>query len=468
MEDIAKFCINYLEKKNCEYVEARIEEKNVNGFVLKNGIPEMSGFDFVQGMGIRFLFNKTLGFVSLNNFDKNNIKINLDRALNITKKAGKISENTELSSEKSVVKKYKVEQKIKLESVNAEKKLKFLKEIFDNIKDKNLIGSFLSYNDEICKKIYINNHGSKIISEIPRVNYSYYITIKKGSETAQGYWQYGATGGWEKVKEWDLNKIMINEKKILLDNLKKGIKVPKEKLDLVVGPEVVGIMVHESCGHPCEADRIMGRESAQAGESFITKDMIGHVIGSKIVSIADEPAIKGTYGYFLYDDEGVETGKNFLYKDGKIKGFLHNRETSKLMGIKSNGCARASDYDKETIVRMSNTYLMKGDRKKDELIKEIKKGIYMKSFTEWNIDDKRWQQKYVGKESYLIENGEITKIIKNPGIEITTPKLWKSVDAIAKDDFEFHAGTCGKGEPMQGIPVTFGGPSMRLRGIKFS
>ena len=193
--------------------------------------------------------------------------------------------------------------------------------------------------------------------------------------------------------------------------------------------------------------------------------MINEKIGSDVVNIVDEPGIEGSYGYFLYDDEGVEDRRKYLYKNGKINDFLHNRETAKDMNVKSNGSARASNYDKEAIVRMSNTFLLKGNYNENELIKDVKRGIYMKNFMEWNIDDKRWQQKYTGSECYLIENGEVTKPVKNPVIEITTPMLWKSVDAVA-DNFELHAGTCGKGESMQAIPVTFGGPSMRLRGIK--
>ncbi len=465
MEDIAKFCIDFLEKKNCGYVEVRVEEKDENGFVLKNGIPEMSGFDSIKGMGIRFLLDKTLGFVSLNNFDKNNIKTNLNRAVQVTNKAKRFTDNTSLSSEKAIIKNYKVKQKVKLNNVSAEEKLKYLKEIYDGIKGKNHAGSFLHFSDGVCKKIYVNNEGGKIISEIPNLCFTYYLTVKNGRETSQRYRQYGATGGWDKAKAWKLNKVLPEEVKALVNNIKKGVKVPKEKLDLVVGPEVVGIMVHESCGHPCEADRIFGREGAQAGESFITKKMIGDVIGSKVVNIVDDPCVDGGYGSFLYDDEGVKARKNYLYKEGKINNFLHNRQTAKIMGIKSNGCARASDYDKETIVRMSNTYLLKGKQTEEELIKGVKKGIYMKNFMEWNIDDKRWQQKYTGSEAFLIEKGEITKPVRNPIIEITTLKLWKSVDAVA-NNFDLIAGTCGKGEPMQGIPVTFGGPSMRLRGIR--
>ena len=467
MEDVAKFCIDYLEKKDCEYVEVRVEEKDINGFVFKNGVVELSGFDSIKGIGVRFLLNKTLGFVSLNDFGRDKIKENLNRALKVTSKAKNFSDSTGLSDEESVKKSYKVKQKIKFENVGVEEKLKVLKDIHDDIKSENLAGSFLNLSDEVAKKYYVNNNGTRIVSEIPRSNFFYLLTIRKADKSVQRMNMFGATEGWESVKKWKLNEKLLSEFKALNNNIEKGVRVPKEELDLVVAPEVVGIMAHESCGHPTEADRIFGRESAQAGESFITKKMIGDKIGSKEVSIVDDPTLDGTNGHFLYDDEGVKARRNYLYKDGKIAGFLHNRETANAMGIKSNGCARAGDYDKEVLVRMSNTFLLPGKMKEEELIKGIKKGVYIKNFMEWNINDRRWNAKYTGGESYLIESGEITKPVRNPSIEITTPKLWQSVDGIG-NNFELIAAPCGKGEPCQVAPVTCGGPSMRLRKVRLS
>src|SRR3989344_327645 len=111
---------------------------------------------------------------------------------------------------------------------------------------------------------------------------------------------------------------------------------------------------------------------------------------------------------------------------------------------------------------MANTYLSPGDYKDEELIEGIKLGVLIKNFTEWNIDDLRLNQKYVGNEAYLIKNGRLSNPVKQPAIEITTPALWKSIDAISKR-IELHSASCGKGEPQQGIPVFHGGPAMRIR-----
>jgi TldD protein len=165
------------------------------------------------------------------------------------------------------------------------------------------------------------------------------------------------------------------------------------------------------------------------------------------------------------DDEGVEGKKRFLIKDGIINEFLHDRTTAKEFGLKSNGSSRSVSFDREPIIRMSNTFVEPGDFSTEVLLGEVKHGVFFKTFTEWNIDDKRLNQRYVALEAYLIEKGELKGLVKSPVLEITTPKLWGSVKARSKH-MEFEAAVCGKGDPMQGAPVWTGGPETLLGGIR--
>jgi len=239
------------------------------------------------------------------------------------------------------------------------------------------------------------------------------------------------------------------------------------KMDLVCGYEVTGIAAHESCVHPMEADRILGREMSQAGKSFISLGghfWLGTRIGSPAVTIIDDPTVKNSYGYYEYDDEGIKARPRYLYKNGVINEFLHNRETAAKMGTRSNGASRALNYDREAIVRMANTFVQPGDLNEEEMFEDIKQGVYMKSFTEWNIDDKRFNQRYVGREAYWVEKGKLKHPIARPVIETTTQIFWSAVDAVSKK-LEYDAANCGKGDPMQGIPVYTGGPMIRLRRV---
>jgi TldD protein len=192
--------------------------------------------------------------------------------------------------------------------------------------------------------------------------------------------------------------------------------------------------------------------------------MLGRRIGTENVTIIDDPTLPNSYGFYLYDDEGIKAGPRTLIREGVIAGFLQNRETAAELGGGSNGAARSMGYDREPIIRMANTYMKPGDYSREELIEGVKHGVYMKSFMEWNIDDRRYNQRYVGLEAYLIEHGKVTTPVRNPILEVTTPGLYGSVDAVGKE-MEFAGATCGKGDPMQGAPVWTGGPPIRLRQI---
>ncbi|MDG6898758.1 MAG: TldD/PmbA family protein, partial [Nitrososphaerota archaeon] len=200
-------------------------------------------------------------------------------------------------------------------------------------------------------------------------------------------------------------------------------------------------------------------------ESYLKPESLGMKVGSPEANISDDPTLSHSNGYTPVDDEGVPAKKRLLIKGGAINEFLHNRHTAAEFGLKSNGASRSVSFDREPIIRMSNTFVEPGDWTFEELIKEVRHGVYFKTFTEWNIDDKRFNQRYVALEAYAIEGGELGGMVKSPVLEITTPKLWGSVKARSRD-LEFEAATCGKGDPQQGAPVWTGGPNTLLTGIK--
>jgi TldD protein len=286
---------------------------------------------------------------------------------------------------------------------------------------------------------------------------------QKGS--AQRMINLGESSGWEGVERWDVPTTVGKEVEDLASILLKAEAMKEETSDVVLGPDVVGIVSHESSGHPGEADRILGREAAQAGETYLQRDSLGLKVGSEVVNVVEDPTIPRSYGYYLFDDEGVRARKRYLIKEGRISEFLHNRETANEFGVASNASARSVAYNREPIVRMSNTFVEPGDLGFEELVEGVRFGVYIKNFMEWNIDDRRYNQRYVGLEAYRIEDGELRGRLRNPVLEMTTPALWSAVDAVGKE-LRFSAATCGKGDPMQGVPVWTGGPHMRLRNVR--
>ncbi len=471
LEDIAQFAVEYAQTLGASYAEARVQRNVANSVVLKNGNPEVSGFARMRGMGIRVIVNRAMGFASTNLLNKTEVKTLVGTAVSTAKASAKtMRKGVAMAPTKATRDKWNVNPKKPLASVGVDEKLGILLEAEKALSPENvgvkLPARLLVIADEESEKVYVNSDGASITSSVPRVSFFYMLTALDPSlGTAQRFGQRGESRGWEAVAEWDIASRVAEEARTLGKVLREAQAPPRETVDVVLGSEVVGIVCHESCGHPTEADRILGREGAQAGESFITVEMLGKRLGNEAVTIVDDPTLRDSYGFYLYDDEGVKARRRELIKEGVLNELLHNRETAFELNVESNGSSRAVAYNMEPIIRMANTYMLPGDYDFEELVEDIKDGVFIKSFMEWNIDDRRYNQRYVGLESYRIQNGELKGLVRDPTLELTTPALYMSVDAVSKN-LDFQAATCGKGDPMQGAPVWTGGPSIRLRSIR--
>jgi len=473
LENLVEFIIDSARNMGAEYAEARLQIDLRESLILANGILEASILEESRGIGIRVLVNGSLGFASTNVLRRREVERALKQAFKIAKATSKIISH-KISMGKGDVKsgKVKVKPRVNFASVDLESKVNLLRESDEQIMDAaaaldvKVPARRATLDTWTTEKIVMTSDGANVHSITPRAALFALITVfhpQRGS--VQRYFNLGESGGWEIVEKWNLPKIFYDETYAVSRVLMEAAKLAEGEMDVVLGPEVVGIVSHESCGHPSEADRILGREAAQAGETFLKPDSIGLRVGSPYVNVADDPTLKGSFGFYLYDEEGVKARRRILIREGVINEFLHNRETASVFNLESNGASRAVAYNREPIVRMANTFFMQGDYSKEELFEDIKDGIYIKNFMEWNIDDRRFNQRYVGLEAYKIEKGELREMVKNPVLEVTTVGLWSAVDAAGKD-LEFQAAYCGKGDPMQGIPVWTGGPHIRLRKIK--
>ncbi|MCH2380599.1 MAG: TldD/PmbA family protein, partial [Nitrososphaerales archaeon] len=370
--------------------------------------------------------------------------------------------------------KWNANEKEKHENFHTEFFLNHLHEINSNIENTinevEITNRLFYLVSSIEEKIFMNSTDQIYHSRVPRIEFHSIFGTKYGNNfdtitIPPGYAGTGKSGGVELLNDFDLVHKVPNRVKEITNSIKTTDKLEENIIDVIVGPEISGLIAHESCGHPSEADRILGREAAQAGESYLKKTNIGMKIGSEEANVTDDSTIKESMGFFDYDDEGNKSTKKELIKNGFINEFLHNSETSSLIGAKNNGSARSVQYDREPIIRMSNTFIEPGNFELEELLSDIKNGVYIKNFMEWNIDDRRENQRYVGFEAYRIINGELDAHVKSPVLELTSKKFWSSVDARSKN-LDFKAANCGKGEPMQGAPVWTGAPDVRLRNLR--
>ncbi len=474
LEDLLLYAVDYARNLGAEYAEARYHRLSSMSITSRNGMIIGSGSETSEGVAIRVMYDGSLAFASTHSLKRSDVTKAVEKAVSNAKAGSKLMKlKLKLSDDIMGSATYEVKPKKSFDSISIDDKISMHKDLFKQaqktIRDSSVsLQSFIfNYSEELEEKTVVNSDGAYVRSATPRIEGFINIILSNPQKgTIQKWFGIGGSGGFEVIEESNLFNEVANTVGILENILLKGVEPPKDPVDLVLGSEVVGLIMHESVGHPMEADRILGREAAQAGESYVKPDQVGRLkVGNEYATVIDDPTIPGSLGFYLYDDEGVPARPKYLYYKGILNEPLHNRSTARVFGTRSNASSRAKDFESEPIVRMSNTYLAPGDRSFEELIEDIEFGIYIKSYMEWNIDDTRWAQRYGGLEAYLIERGELTKLVRNPVIEFTTGWFFKNI--VATDsNLRFYPGTCGKGEPMQGIPVWFGGPNVRLGKIK--
>jgi len=462
--DLAEFGIDYAQQNGATYAEARVINGFKTSFFMRNDTLLSGSKTPWEGIGFRILVDGGLSFCSVDKLSKKNVSSVLDLGLKMARVSNP-KEKIDFGEPVTTEAKWKIDYKEDLADVSNETIIDLLKELDRKSEEHSINNRTYIFESNRYKKYLVTSEGTKIHADLSMLRYFAIYACKGTLDTEQKMVDLTRTTGWEGTKTWIDS--LDHECKTLAKVALSPAKKLTNKVDFVISPEVAGIIAHENCGHPSEGDRIMGREGAQAGESFWRDLKLKESrVGSDHVTLCDDPVIPGTGGYYLYDDEGVKARKRVLIKEGIINEPLLNREFGAKFGLGSNGSSRAENYNREPIIRMANTYFEPGDFTFEELVEDIKHGILMNGFTEWNIDDRRYQSKYVGQECYLIEKGEVTDtLVRRPALEITSVGLFSSIDGSTKELSLDFPGICGKSDPGQGVPVHAGGGFIRMRDI---
>ena len=324
MEEFVRHAVDSASAKGVEYAEARLHIDSGSGVTLTNGVPEPVQLAKAEGIAIRLLVDGALGFASTNDLSKDSLNETVEIAYRMAKASRRlVSKKIRMSKEKPEQANWETKTRRSLLDVTIEEKLRVLEDIEKNLNPSivkvDLPSRTLALGDDISDRYYANTEGSRIHGVASRISLLFLLTASvAGKGTIQRIGQKGETGGWERLEEWNAPNYVSEEAMTLGKILREARQPSRDEMDVVLGPEVTGIVCHESCGHPQEADRILGREAAQAGESYVKPDMIGHRIGTEAVTIVDDPTIPNSYGHYQYDEEGVRAGRRTLIKNGVI------------------------------------------------------------------------------------------------------------------------------------------------------
>ncbi len=451
MKDLLTKINNAATAQGAQYAEARAQRLTKTSLTLKEERVEAAKQGIESGVAIRVLVNGAWGFASVGSTDSAILENAAVDACRMAKLASaSLKTPIKLAPAKTVEDHIASKPKKNPSEITVEDKIKTALAINKTslAHDARIKSCGVDYMDLMGSSFFVNSEGTSIEQD------KLYVWSRiTASAEANGVFTFsreeiGSTAGYELFDQQPPEELgrKVAERAVMQLSAKspKGGKSP-----VVLGPNVVGVFVHEAFGHLAEADLALS--------GGLLASNMGKKIGSDYVTFYDDGTLPGAFGTFKYDDEGVPTQKTLLIRDGVVSGLMHNRDTAQKFNTEPTGNARAEDFRVEPIIRMRCTYMAPRDQTIEELLEGVKFGYYFKSFRGGQASlDGTFQ---VGiQEGYEIINGEIGAPVRNASISGNTLETLHKVDGVGKD-FGIDPGRCGKG---QTAFICDGGPHIRL------
>ncbi|MGL1007664.1 TldD/PmbA family protein [Vibrio vulnificus] len=274
---------------------------------------------------------------------------------------------------------------------------------------------------------------------------------QNGSEQSVGMEGPGALMGWEFSQQLDAKALGQEVAEQALVKLNADV-CPSGEMPVVIGNGFGGVIFHEACGHLLETTSV-------AKKASVFHDKMGEMIAHPAVSAVDDGTMTNEWGSIHIDDEGMETQRTQLIKDGKLTSFMVDKMGGLKTGYAPTGSGRRQNYKFAPTSRMRNTFIEEGDSTFDEMISSIEKGIYAKKLGGGSVQPGTGEFNFAVREAYLIENGKITKPLKTATLISTGPKVLKEISMVGKD-MALAPGMCGS--VSGSVPTTVGQPSLKV------
>jgi len=446
IEAIARQLAEAIKGYSADYIEARLEESQRSHLTYRGRELESVGQATAIGGNVRALVRGGWGFASFNNLSDlpGRIELAVKQARLVGKKESK------LAPLEPIVDIVSPEENNPLTIPLAEKK-QLLDEYNALIwRTPKLQTSIIAYGDSHKKVIFLSSSGSYIEQERSDITLRLTAVAAADGEVQQVGLSLGSRGDFSLIQglHQQVEEMARHAVELLSDPQVKG-----GEYSVVLDPVLAGVFAHEAFGHLSESDFIY--ENDRLRQIMV----LGKKFGSPELNIVDSAAIPGLRGSYKYDDEGVPATKTYLIREGKLVGRLHSRETAAKMGEKPTGNARAINYRYPPIVRMTNTYIEPGSASFDEIIGDIKEGVYAKNWVGGTTSMEMFT--FSAGEAYMIRHGKLAEALRPVVLTGNVFITLNNIDAIGNDLEMNQGGGCGKG--MQApLPVSNGSPHIRI------
>lgn len=481
MLDQIKHQIDRTKGQGATYVDCRwypFEESN--SLLMWNGNLKDASFSRESGVGIRALYKGAWGFSASS--DMGDLAAVFDKALdNARAAAERVTFPVRLAEKDAIQAEFASPCRIDPFEVLLGDKVGFLKSMDEKLDRKGVEQRNASLTFIRKQIVFLDSEGSHIEKRITEV----FSQLEVSGRDAQGMSherkfrlaQRGASRGWESV---DPGFFGENAERIVkeMNETLAAEPCPKEERSVILLPGIMYLQTHETIGHALELDRILGYELAFAGGSFVTlKDFGSLRYGSEKLTARADATLPNSPGSFGYDDDGVPARDNLLIDRGLLVGAITSRQMVEEANIKakrqifdgSGGANRATAFYRAPIERMTNINIDPGtDGTLEDIIRKTEKGIVMDGDKSWSIGSNREQFHFATEVAWLVEDGKMTRMVKNPTYKGDTLTFWNSLSAVGdKSTWEVRfVDNCGKGQPNQIMQLGHGIPVCRFDNVR--
>ena len=434
--------------------ELFLEYCESESFVFDDQKLKSASFDVSKGFGLRAIAGEATGYAHSSDIDAKSFKKASDTVSFITK-----NNNGSFNSNFTRTNKKLYTDLNPVNSVNFENKIKTLEEIDRYARARNpLVKQVSSSLSGEWQVVRIYRPDGVFVEDIrPLVRLGISVVLEKNGRQETGRMGVGGRVDYQKFLEEDYWQKQVDGALAQAEVNLQSVDSPVGEMDVVLGPGFPGILLHEAIGHGLEGD--FNRKKTSAFSS-----LMGEKIAHDSVTIVDDGTIDSRRGSISIDDEGTPTNCTTLIENGILTGYMQDRHNSKLMGVSPTGNGRRESYAHAPMPRMTNTYMMSGNKTPEEIIKTVKNGVYAVDFSGGQVDITSGKFTFSCTEAYKIVDGKVEQPIKGATLIGNGPDVLKRVSMVGNDSaMDTGIGTCGKAG--QSVPVGVGQPTMLVNNL---
>jgi TldD protein len=426
------------------------------GWSLEEGIVKTGSFSIDQGVGVRAVAGEKTAFAYSDDISDASL---MDAALTVRSIAqAQQNRKAKVPARKVASMRSLYPSLDPMGTLNSTDKVHLLEKVeqLARAKDPRVVQVMAGLASEYDVVMVARADGTLAADVRPLVRLSVTVIAEQKGRREVGSGGGGGRFGLAYFDDAMLNEYVNDAVHAALTNL-DARPAPAGVMTVVLGPGWPGVLLHEAIGHGLEGDFNRKGSSAFSG-------MIGKRVAAKGVTVLDDGTISDRRGSLNVDDEGCPSQRNVLIEDGILKGYIQDAMNARLMGVKPTGNGRRESYAHIPMPRMTNTYMLGGDKSPEEIVASMKKGLYATNFGGGQVDITSGKFVFSASEAYWVENGKIQYPVKGATLVGSGPECLKQVSMIGNDmRLDSGVGVCGK--EGQSVPVGVGQPTLRIEGL---